>query len=175
MKFIAQSIIAVTALAAVSTAAQAEGLYIGGSVGASHYKGDAIGGADTDRSDTGLKLYGGYTLNRNLAVEAGVVDLGKASSSAGTVKSSGLFVDAVGTLPLDKGFSAIGRVGLVNAGTTHAISGSEYGTRLKLGAGLQYQLDRNISLRGEWERYNLGTPTGNTHNDLYTVGVNYKF
>jgi OOP family OmpA-OmpF porin len=175
MKLIAQSILAVTALAALSTAAHAEGLYVGGSLGSSHYKGETIGGVATDRSDTGLKLYGGYTINPNLAVEAGVVDLGKASSAAGTVKSSGLFVDAVGTLPLDKGFSAIGRVGLVNAGTTNSISGSEYGTRLKVGAGLQYQIDRNISLRGEWERYNLGSTSGNTHNDLYTVGVNYKF
>jgi OmpA-OmpF porin, OOP family len=175
MKLIATSLIAASALAALSTTAHAEGLYVGGSVGASHYKGDAIGSADTDRSDTGLKLYGGYTINRHLAVEAGVVDLGKASSSAGTVKSNGLFVDAVGTLPLDKGISAIGRVGLVNAETTDSINGAEYGTRVKVGAGLQYQLDRNISLRGEWERYNLGTRTGNTHTDLYTVGVNYKF
>ncbi|MBE0550004.1 MAG: hypothetical protein IH627_20570 [Rubrivivax sp.] len=57
MKFINKALVAAAALAALS--AQAEGLYVGGSIGASRYS-DDFGGAFTDRSDTGLKLYGGY-------------------------------------------------------------------------------------------------------------------
>lgn len=174
-KILTPAALALFALTGLSAAAHAEGLYVGGSLGSSHYKGDAIGGATTDNSDLGLKLYGGYALTPHFAVEAGVVDLGKASSAAGRVTSNGIFVDAVGTLPLDKGYSVLGRIGLVNGGAKNSLTGSDYGTKLKLGAGLQYQIDRNVSLRGEWERYNMGSSTGNTHTDLYSVGVNYAF
>ena len=57
MKFIAKAIVSAAALAAFS--AHAEGPYVGGSLGASRYKGPDIGGLATDRSSTGGKLYGG--------------------------------------------------------------------------------------------------------------------
>jgi OmpA-OmpF porin, OOP family len=79
MKLIVKTLLAAAAL--VAFAAQAEGPYVGGSIGASRYS-DDLGGAFTDRSDTGLKLYGGYAINPNFSVEAGMARLGKVRGAA---------------------------------------------------------------------------------------------
>ncbi len=154
--------------------AHAEGLYIGGSAGGSHYKGDDVGALGTDRSSTGVKLFGGYQLTPNLGVEAGYVDFGKFDSAAGSLKADALYLDAVGRLPLVGPLSAIGRVGLVS-GKTDGLGGAGRDTNAKLGAGLEYAIDRNLSVRGEWERYRLDTGTGKANTDMYSIGVKYAF
>ena len=58
MQLIARILVTVSALAALG--AHAERLYIGGSLGSSHFNGDDVGGASTDHNSTGYKLYGGY-------------------------------------------------------------------------------------------------------------------
>ena len=65
MQKLAHTLIAAAALTATLTAASAhaEGWYGGGSIGSSRYKGDDVGAAATDKSGTGLKLYGGSLLS----------------------------------------------------------------------------------------------------------------
>jgi OOP family OmpA-OmpF porin len=53
--------------------------------------------------------------------------------------------------------------------------GSDRSTNWKLGAGLQYAVNQNVAIRGEWERYRFDSFGGQPKSDLYTVGVNYKF
>src|ERR1035437_3694650 len=74
-----------------------------------------------DNRDTGYKLFGGYKVNRNFAVEGGYFDLGRFGFTAttvppgtlsGTIKLKGLNLDAVGILPITEKFSAFGRVGM---------------------------------------------------------------
>lgn len=172
MKLIIKTLAATAALAAF--AAQAEGLYIGGSVGASRYSND-FGGAYSDRSDTGLKLYGGYAIHPNFSVEAGVARLGKVTGGAGEVKGGGLFVDAVGTWPLANNFSLLGRVGVFNGMLDSTLAGDDRGSSVKVGAGVQYAIDKNLSVRGEWERYRFDALGVKPNADLYSVGVNYRF
>jgi OOP family OmpA-OmpF porin len=172
MKLIAKALVSAAALAALS--AHAEGPYVGGSVGSSHYKGPDVGGLSTDRSSTGGKLYGGYGFTPNIAVEAGYADLGKASSAAGDSKTHGLYVDLVGTVPITQSLSALGRVGAFNGKNT-TLGSSESSTKPKVGAGLQYDFNKQMGVRGEWERYRFKAAGSNTDADLYTVGVNYKF
>ncbi len=154
--------------------AQSQGLYIGASVGGSHYKGSPVGNANTDRSDTGAKLYGGYQLTPNIGVEAGYADLGKFDSSAGQLKANGAYLDAVGKVPLAGPWSAIGRVGVFN-GKTEGLGGNGHDVNAKVGAGIEYAIDTNLAVRGEWERYRLDPGTGKANTDLYTVGVKYAF
>jgi OOP family OmpA-OmpF porin len=174
-KTIANALVCVSLLA--GAAAQAQGLVVGGSLGTSRYKGDDVGGATTDKSDTGGKLYGGYAFNPNFSVEAGYASLGKFQSPAGEAKGDGVFVDAVGTFPLGNNFSLLGRVGAFNGKLDNtAVGASERGTNLKVGAGVQYDFDKNLGLRGEWERYRFDATGGtNANTDLYSVGLNYKF
>ncbi|WP_372525383.1 porin family protein [Piscinibacter sp.] len=173
MKFIVKALVSVATLAALS--AQAEGPYVGGSLGISRYKGDDIGGLSTDRSSTGGKFYGGYSFTPNVGVELGYADLGKFSSSAGDVKGNGMFVDAVGTWPFAQGLSGIARVGLFNGKLDSTLAGSDRGTSYKFGAGLQYDFTKNLGMRGEIERYRFNALSTKTNTDLYSVGVNYKF
>jgi OOP family OmpA-OmpF porin len=173
MKLIAKAIVSAAALAALS--AHAEGPYVGGSLGSSRYNGPEYGGGVTDRSGTGGKIYGGYGLTPNIALEAGWVDLGKAQTAAGTVRGQGLFVDAVGKVPLTQGFSALGRVGAYH-GKSKIAGSSQTGTQPKVGLGVQYDFSKQLGVRGEWERYRFkAVGGGKGDSDLYSVGVNYQF
>jgi OOP family OmpA-OmpF porin len=173
MKLIAKAIVSAAALCAF--AAHAEGLYVGGSLGSTDYKGPDIGGASTDRSGTGGKLYGGYAFNPNVAVEAGYADIGKASSAAGTVKGHGVFGDLVGTVPITGNFSALGRVGAFYGRAKTDAGGSDSSTNLKVGLGLQYDFNKQTGLRAEWERYRFKPLGVSTNADMLSVGLNYKF
>src|SRR5690349_20966566 len=102
MKFTKTSIMlglaAMAALGAAPAMAQNTGWYAGASVGRtaatidddgirSGLLGQGLGTAsisDDDR-DTGYKVFGGYQLNRNLAVEAGFFSLGHFGYTATTV------------------------------------------------------------------------------------------
>ena len=173
MKSLYKALAAVTTLVALS--AHAEGLYLGGGLGTSHYKGGNVGGAPTDRSDTGLKLYGGYSVLPNLAVETGYANLGKFKSAAGDLSASGVFVDAVGSLPLGAGFSALGSVGLLSGKLKNNVGGSDSGMSYKFGGGVQYELAKNIGLRGEWERYHFDALNTKASTDMLSLGANYRF
>jgi len=170
-------------LMALGAHAQSQGLqqpgpYIGGSIGNSRYQGDNIGGQSTDKSETGGKVYGGYSFTPNFSLEGGYVDLGKFNSGAGDLKSNGVFVDAVGTFPIAQDFSLLGRVGAYNGKverTLNGVSDSERGTDIKYGAGVQYDLSKNTAIRGEWERYRLKGLDLKENTDLFSVGLNYRF
>lgn len=174
---------AMAAAFAVAGTAQAQltatpGYYIGGNVAQSHLKDDSPAGAETDRSDTGYKFYGGYQFTPNFALEAGYAGLGKFQAPSGDVKARGLYLDAVGTIPLAPQWSALGRVGVVD--TEAKVSGTglsvkDHDTGLKVGAGLQYDFSPTTALRGEWERYRVGLDSVRSNIDQYSLGVVVKF
>lgn len=156
-----------------------------------------------DESDTGFKIFGGYQFNPNIAVEIGFADLGRYSvtrnvtapvvgAAVGSVKASGVFLDAVGTLPIQENLSLLGRIGafysetkasfaatgavVFAAGTNTSPKESE--TNLKLGLGAQYNFTKTVGLRGEWERYFKLGKTGTTGEgdvDLFSLSVVFKF
>ena len=200
---------AASALTAQTAFAQDSGWYAGGNVGRSMATVDdaritsGLAGAglattsitDRDRT-TGFKIYGGYQLNPNFAVESGYFDLGKFGFTANTnplgtlngdIRVRGLNLDLVGTLPLSERFSIFGRVGANYAQTRGAFSGtgavgvtnpspSKRETNLKAGVGLQYAFTEALSMRGELERYRINDAVGNKgHVDMLSVGLVYKF
>lgn len=147
-RFNSKTLVILAALAACG--ARAEGLYVGGSLGQTDYSG-SLNGVATGSGGTGLKVYGGTALNKNFSLEGGLFDLGKTSSSSGTVKGHGLYVDGVGTYELAPQWSLLGRVGLVEGRFSTSL-GNDSSTGLKIGAGVQYDLTRQVSLRLEYER-----------------------
>ena len=168
LKSLSKTFVALAAFAALS--AHAEGLYIGGSLGSSHYKGGGIS-PSADRSDTGGKIYGGYGFTPNFAVEAGYADFG----SAGDMDGHGIYVDLVGSYPIAAGFSALGRVGVFNGRAEQSNGDSDSGTNAKIGLGVQYDLSPQTGIRAEWERYRFDTFNRDSDTDMYSIGVNYKF
>ncbi len=160
---------------AQSSTAPRSGPYVGASVAKPDWRQDNLNGVTQgDTGGTGLKVYGGYAFNPNIALEAGGVRLGRLSGTGGDVKADGAYLDAVGSLPLNPQWSLLGRVGLVNAKVKTPL-GSDRGTGAKLGAGVQYNLTSNTSIRGEWERYGLEAFNTKPKVDLYSVGVNVAF
>jgi len=150
---------------------------------------------DDDRS-TGYKVFGGYQLNKNFAIEGGYFDLGKFGYTAttvpagtlnGTIKLRGLNLDLVGIVPFTEKFSAFGRVGLNYAQARDSFTGtgavhvtnpnpSKYGTNYKFGVGLQYAFTDALAMRAEAERYRVDDAVGNKgHIDLVSVGLIYRF
>jgi len=150
-------------------------------------------------TNTAGKLFGGYQFNRVLGLEAGYSDLGRFSansvitapapdSGSGTWKPGNvLSLAAIGSVPVWKELSAFGKLGVayskVDFSYTAPVSGvaisqSSSHTTPLLGAGLKYDIDKHVALRGEWERYlNLGdnSTTGRSDVNLWTVNLQYRF
>lgn len=156
-----------------------------------------------DERDPGFKLLVGYAFSPYWAVEGGFAQLGEFSitrdvtaPAAGAANASlrvkGFVIDLVGTAPLGRRFSAIGRAGVLlsEVRTFRAVSGSatlEPGLpssaisdefNFKLGAGLQYELSPKVALRAEWEHfYRVGDPaaTGELEINLIGGGIVLRF
>lgn len=149
-----------------------------------------------DDSDAGFKVFGGYQLNKNIAVEGGYFDLGKFGYSAttvppgrlnGEIRLRGFNLDLVGKLPITDKFSVLGRIGANYAEARDTFSGtgavrvlnpnpSKYDTNAKLGLGLQYDFTDAWSMRAEIERYRINDAVGNRGDvDHISVGLVYRF
>lgn len=184
--------LAAIALLSLSSAAMADrGPYAGIGFGRTSIDvGDTSGfNVTVDDTDSGFKVYGGYQIINNLAIEAGYANLGEATFVFGPAvtakfEAAAVFVDAVGTLPLTDGFALLGRAGL--AFTQAELSATRFGfsasekeddVSLKLGLGAQYSFTKNLALRAEWERYLEvgGETTGEADIDIASVSLNVKF
>lgn len=159
-----------------------------------------------DLKDTGVQVFGGYQFNSYGAVELGYIDFGKLKASAnGTLAGSPATGNAefkaktfaatlVGTLPIGDAWGVIGRFGFhrwqvdapasaaTTSGSTTAStnpSKSVPPVRIVLGAGVTFDLTKQIGMRAEWNRYGkVGDQptTGESSSiDLYSVSLVYKF
>ena len=149
-----------------------------------------------DSRDTGYKIYGGYQVNKNFAVEAGYFDLGRFGFNAttvptgtlsGNIRLRGLNLDAVGFLPFTDKFSAFGRLGVNYAQARDAFAGTgivnvinanphQNAFNPTLGLGLQYAFSESFALRAELERHRISDAVGNRGDvDLASVGLVYRF
>lgn len=158
--------------------------------------GFAASAITSDDSDTGYKLFAGYKVNRNFALEGGYFDLGRFGFAAttvpagtlnGNIKLSGLNLDVVGILPINEKFSAFGRAGLNYAEARDSFSGtgavvvlnpnpSKREANYKYGAGFQYDFTQSFGMRVEAERYRINDAAGSKSDvDLLSLGLVYRF
>ena len=159
-------------------------------------QGFTVNSGTVDNSSTGFKLFGGYQLNRNFAVEGGYFDLGRFNyrvntTPLGTFTSDtqvrGLNLDLVGILPFNDYFSVFGRVGAAYAqnranfartGVPSLINSptSRNDTNVKVGLGMQYAITEALAVRAELERYRVSDPVRNRGNiDMASIGLVYRF
>lgn len=173
LKPIIASLLVLGSLGAV--AAHAEGAYVGGAIGTQSYPSTVNGNPISSSSTTSGKLFGGYQLNPNFAVEGGLTELGNINTgTGGSVDTYGTYVDAVGILPLNPQWSLLGRVGVAHM-QVNTPTGNDGGNGLKAGLGAEYALSKTVGLRAEWERYELKAFGGNPNVDQFTVGVKVGF
>jgi OOP family OmpA-OmpF porin len=197
------------AIASQCAIADDSGWYVGGNVGQSRAKIDdpritaqllGAGLATTsivdDNRHAGYKLFGGYQINKNFAIEGGYFNLGQfgfvaATAPPGTltgnIKLQGVNLDGVGTLPITEKLSIFGRLGVNYAQARDTFSSTGYVTvpnpnpsknqfNYKFGAGLQYAFTDALAMRLEAERYRINDAVGNRGDiDLYSLGLIYRF
>lgn len=213
----AAALVAAGTLAAVPAYAQMkwQGFYVGGGIGQSKIDDFDTAGINSvvlsrpgvtsaitsvDDKDTGWKVFAGYQVNQNFAVEAGYVNLGKFSTFttvtpfgtvAGEVKmENNWFGDVLGIVPLGNNFSIFGRIGLVwsetkvsASGTIPPAPGTSFGIgrkdddfSWKFGLGLGYDFTPQWGVRGEWERYRVSDGSGGKSDaDLFSVSLRFRF
>ena len=154
---------------------------------------------------TGWRLFVGYQVIQYLAAEVGYVDLGNfTTSGTGTIPSiivppveftanasdraTGFSLDAVGTLPIRARFGLIGRVGLVvwsldasadvaGGGVSRSTSQKPTGTSAGFGAGVNYDFEKKVGARAEFQRFaKIGDDsTGKSDVDLISASLIYRF
>ncbi len=174
MKLVPQLVAMCVAGACMAAQAQVSGtgLYVGGSLGQSKWKGDTSLGVDT--TQTGGKIYGGYEFTPHFGLELGYADLGDFSYPGGAIKATGYYLDAVGKFEFAPRWSALARLGAFQ-GKIQGAGTSERGTAPKYGLGLQYDLTPNAAIRTEYERYRFDALNAKPDTDLWSVGLNYRF
>lgn len=180
------------AASAAATAQQAGGIYAGVSIGQSKFKEACSGsggtGVSCEDTDTAWRIFGGYEVNRNFAVELGYADLGQAKATAtsggftatATAEATAWDLVAVGSWPISPNFSVYGKLGLFygkvegTAGGTGfgSSSQSDSGTDLTYGLGARFDFTRNLGARAEWQRYN---DVSGSDIDVMSIGVVYRF
>lgn len=187
------SIAVAAAIASPLTLAQDQGWYVGVSIGQSEADESIasdmalITSGSVDAKDTGWKLYGGFMFTRNFGVELAYVDLGKAKYSGdffglpvtgGTIEATGFNMAAIGAIPLSPALSLFGKLGIFSweAEANDRTAGLPFtqtldGNDLFFGFGASYSFTRNLSVRGEWERFQLD----DTDVDLLSIGLAYRF
>ncbi|MEQ1535942.1 MAG: OmpA family protein [Burkholderiaceae bacterium] len=155
-------------------------------------EGASRSGMTKNETDMVYKIFGGYQFNRNFAVEAGYFNLGKfdfnsttvpAGTYNGQIKLQGANVDLVATLPLTQRWSALGRAGIqyANARDTFQSTGavripnatpSKNAVNYKIGAGVQYEVNPSLFVRGEVEHLRVNDAIGNRGGvNMYTVSL----
>ena len=163
------------------------GFYAGISAGQS--KSDCSGSSGScDDKDTAYRIFGGYKFHPNIAVEGGYSPLGETSASfpAGkiTAEANAWDIVGVGSWPLGNNFSILGKLGFYNAELklSGLASGKKTTTDLTYGIGGQYDFNRNLGLRLEWNRYSkvkapdlAGVSGGDTDLDVLSVGALWRF
>jgi OOP family OmpA-OmpF porin len=156
----------------------------------------------TDQRDPAVKVFVGYEVNRYFAVEGGYAWLGEfqatnqvTAPTTGALNAEirviGLFLDAVGMLPIGERFAALAKVGVVasetrtfrsTSGTVTPAPGTNTNAttdqaNLKYGLGVQFALGKTVTLRAEWERINSvgDTNTGEFDLNLYSGALLFRF
>jgi OmpA-OmpF porin, OOP family len=189
------SIIA-AALASPAAFAQVTGPgpYIGASVGASEYKIDNCIGT-CDKTDVGMKLFGGYMFTPFIGAELAYGSYGKAKVNANLtapglppinadveLKSSGLSGFLVGQYPIENfmpfvklGFSYFDNEIDVKVPGYGSGSNSDTSAEFAWGLGVTYMFNKNFGLRGEYEYTDLKWEGEKQGLSFWSVGVQYNF
>ncbi len=133
--------------------------FVSAPASAQWYVGAGVGLANTDSNETSVKILGGYQHDRHWGIEAALTDFGNYRGS--DAKSVSLAV--TGTLPLDRGWALMAKLGVSSNRT--GLAGSSDRTEALVGIGVGYTLSRNLGLRLEYEQYGRLADPGSGFND----------
>jgi len=200
-RFIAATFLA-GAATLVSPVAFADGsnFYAAFDIGQSRAKDACTGipaGISCDDTDTAYRLAGGYQFTPMWGAELSYADLGKDTMSGtylgaqvtGDAKATSFQLAGTGTFPISSGFSVIGKLGIARTelkvsatatvpGFSASASAKDTSTKAAYGIGVQYDFNKTVSARAQYE--DLGkvgddATTGTSKLTLVSAGVLFKF
>ncbi len=150
------------------------------------YIGFSLGSVSPDNSvydsTMGWKLFGGYSVNRYFALEAGYISFGDmdgpmmSNNETKIFSSSGLEFSAIGSYPLADKFAVFGKLGFLVWDSKWRNSGPTGGmvttgdVDLFYGLGGRFDLSSSIGFLGTWERYSLDDEI-----DVLSASIVYSF
>lgn len=168
--------------------AQESGGYLGAGLGQSKFKewcdtgGVAASFNSCQDTDTAWKLFGGYRINRYLAIEGTYIDWGEVSANGVALgapfdvaaSQSSLGIAGVASLPLAENFAVFGKLGYLRTeqetrNLTRGSTVNRHENELHYGLGLRYSVTPNWAVRGEWEN------TEKLKVEMLSIGVEYRF
>jgi opacity protein-like surface antigen len=155
--------------------------YVGLSLGQSEYDLNCTAGFNCDDGDFAGKLYTGGKFNNMFGVELAYVNLGKAEANGGSVQAQLANVSLVGNLPVAEQLSVYGKVGAfygftdVDTTAPGVATGEENDFGWSYGLGVQFDINRNWAVTGDWDHYRVDFVDRDDDVQLWSVGVLYKF
>ena len=202
------AVIGLMLIAGVTEAAN-DGWYVGAGIGAvssnynvANFDDGSIGSSSIDNSDSAWKLFTGYALNPQFAIEASYADLhndtDRTTTFSGTSDGTGgryeslpggrvsvdiddvtaLVLEVIGSLPLTSRLSVHAYAGIVRwtaQQTTIDLRRRNVdldGTGTIFGAGLEYRFVSRIAIRNDIGRY---SDVGFTDDNVITTSVLLRF
>ena len=120
------------------------------------------------------KLFAGYGVTPNLALEAGCADLGHTAHADGMATGHAGYVDVVGLAPVGGDVSLLGSLGVAHT-KFETTDGDASGNGLKLGRGADVALAKNLALRLEVERCQPKVFANKPDLDAFSLGMQFAF
>ena len=188
-------IVALLAGAAAMSAAQAQTTtnsgtlprtYVGVGIASADHKDDfGLSGFSSDGWKSSAKIFGGYEIDPMWGVEVGYTDFRKAdfsynnctTSVGGNTKGYGVYVAAKASTPINDQFSAFGKLGVQHSSrelNSPVLNLTDSDNGLYGAVGLQYNINQQVALTAEYERYGKSKSFG-AKPDVWTIGARYSF
>jgi hypothetical protein len=164
--------------------------YVGLGAGMSKVNAGCADGVSCDRTDTAIKLYGGWELPNHFAGELTYFDLGKFKANNGTdsteAKGSYWGIGGAWRPVFGNGWGGVARVGAAYTEgkvdySIAGVNGSE--TRNDwhpyYGLGVNYEISKGIKLEAAWDNTQISTralgASSTNYVNSYTLGASFAF
>lgn len=163
--------------------------YFGGTVGRAKWNLDCAGTDSCTTNASGYKVYTGYEFTPVISIEGAYVSLNEATARFSGLSASftgrGLDLAAIFKTPAYKNFQGFGKVGVayMKGELTASYAGASaadnsYSTQGLLGFGAFYPLNKDVSLRAEFDhrRVKVSGFNGSTSTvNMFSVGIQSVF
>ncbi len=143
------------------------GIYVGGSIIQTSLD---VEESNFDEDDTGIKVFGGWTLFKFLGLEAGYYDMGSPENNQIKADLTAFGLSARGILPVGKPLELFAKVGYM-AWDLESNQGDNDDTDLTYGVGAAWVFGGHISIRAEYEILDVD----GADVDLFSLGAAFRF
>ncbi len=170
----------------VSASAQT---YVGGTVGTARLSYDCPTTVSCDKNATAYQLFGGYSIDKNFAVEASYFSAGtykiagvsSAKAFGADAKADGYAISGVAKFDVTDEFAIFGKLGWARSTTkaefTSGLTGSDKSSSTDpvIGFGVTYKFSKELALRAEFDSFRDRINSQKHTANALTVGVQYAF